>query len=445
MNQFVSSACKFSRSLVSTRSRRTAVRFVTFMLVLPVVSGCLSPGRAAATPAAGAQAPPSSSADSYVDPMTGHKVVRLSREPGRGSYSIYFHQNVFTGTGDKVVWTHINAGPGQSLWSTDISGGQPFGSGKSTHLADTIRLLGFPVVGKQSRDVYYINDHSILATNLDTLKTRTIATTPADWDMSVSGTQGLSINADETLLAGAVTTGADKIGQAPAGASSAQAAAARQNKIQATFQAHLPSFLYTVDLRSGKINVILRGTDWYDHVQFSPTDPNLMLFDYEGPWDKTDRLHLIHADGSGLVSFRPKQTPTDAVGHEFWGPDGQTIWFDLSQNNGKGRFLTGRSVQGGAEKQYAIEQPEFSRHYNISHSGKIFVGDGDTGGSHNPMIQLLLPQPNGTLQQVPLASVAQNDYSKREPNVIFTPDDQWVIYSSTQSGQSEVYAVSVNK
>lgn len=37
----------------------------------------------------------------WIEPATGHRVVRLSTEPGTSSF--YFHQNGFTATGDKLV------------------------------------------------------------------------------------------------------------------------------------------------------------------------------------------------------------------------------------------------------------------------------------------------------------------------------------------------------
>ena len=37
----------------------------------------------------------------WVDAATGHRVVRLSREPG--SASLYFHQNAYTAEGDKMI------------------------------------------------------------------------------------------------------------------------------------------------------------------------------------------------------------------------------------------------------------------------------------------------------------------------------------------------------
>src|ERR1700736_5844228 len=46
-----------------------------------------------------AEEPPSD----WIDLATGHRVIRLSREPGTSS--LYFHQNAYTAAGDKLVVT----------------------------------------------------------------------------------------------------------------------------------------------------------------------------------------------------------------------------------------------------------------------------------------------------------------------------------------------------
>src|SRR6185436_10320775 len=47
--------------------------------------------------------------DEWLDADTGHRVVRLSRVPGR-SQSLYFHQNEFTASGDKLVFENGERG-----------------------------------------------------------------------------------------------------------------------------------------------------------------------------------------------------------------------------------------------------------------------------------------------------------------------------------------------
>src|SRR5713226_6926614 len=39
----------------------------------------------------------------WIDPDTGHRVIRLSDEPG--SQSLYFHQNAYTPDGEKLIIT----------------------------------------------------------------------------------------------------------------------------------------------------------------------------------------------------------------------------------------------------------------------------------------------------------------------------------------------------
>jgi hypothetical protein len=36
--------------------------------------------------------------------------------------------------------------------------------------------------------------------------------------------------------------------------------------------------LFVLDVRTGQTRTILRSTDWLNHLQFSPTDPALLLF-----------------------------------------------------------------------------------------------------------------------------------------------------------------------
>src|SRR5258708_18645915 len=48
-------------------------------------------------------APDSEPPTTWIDPDTGHRIVRLTREPG--SASLYFNQNGYTADGRKMVYT----------------------------------------------------------------------------------------------------------------------------------------------------------------------------------------------------------------------------------------------------------------------------------------------------------------------------------------------------
>ena len=63
-----------------------------------------------------------------------------------------------------------------------------------------------------------------------------------------------------------------------------------------------------MNLKTGDTNVIRRGTNWFNHLQFSPTDPTLLQFCHEGPWHKLDRIWHIRTDGSGLADVSALMT-----------------------------------------------------------------------------------------------------------------------------------------
>src|SRR2546422_9387651 len=119
-----------------------------------------SESQSSATPQ---KAPAKEPALSWVDPDTGHRVIRLSRDPG--SASLYFHQNAYTANGDKLL---ITTREGLSTINLKTGKIEPMVEGR----------VGSVVVGKKTRQVFYFKGDSVYATNLDTHATRSIVTSP---------------------------------------------------------------------------------------------------------------------------------------------------------------------------------------------------------------------------------------------------------------------------
>src|SRR5215475_7210864 len=83
----------------------------------------------------------------WVDPDTGHRIIRLSREPD--TESLYFHQNAFTAAGDKMVMVSTQGISTVNLKTREIDLVVP-GVGRSTNVSHGI------IVGRNSRQVYYV-------------------------------------------------------------------------------------------------------------------------------------------------------------------------------------------------------------------------------------------------------------------------------------------------
>jgi len=226
--------------------------------------------------------------------------------------------------------------------------------------------------------------------------------------------------------------------------------------------AHLPMAMFTVDVKSGAVKVILKSTDWLNHLEFSPTDPTLLMYCHEGPWHKVDRIWTIHTDGTHITKIHTRTMAMEILGHEFWNADGKTIWYDLQTPRGQDFWLAGYNVETGARTWYHLERNEWPIHFNVTNDGKLFCGDGGDAGqvAHAPdgkWIYLFRPEPvvnrgvedrtmiqPGVLRAERLVNMSKHDY-KLEPNVSFTPDAKWVVFRSNMFGATYVFAVEVAK
>ncbi len=119
----------------------------------------------------------------WIDPDTGHKIVRLSTEPG--SESLYFTQNTYSPDGRKLIFTTPSGISAIDLATQKVEQVVP----------GPVRVI---VTGRKSGDVYYTRGGTIYATNLDTHQEREVIKLPAN-------ARGVStLNADETLFAGTI-------------------------------------------------------------------------------------------------------------------------------------------------------------------------------------------------------------------------------------------------
>ncbi len=368
-------------------------------------------------PIARGPATPATPPREWIDPATGYHVIRLSEEGGSGS--LYFHQNAYTAAGDKMV---IEVPDGLATVDLNTRAVERIVSGRAFQ----------SVVARKSRQVFYVKEGAIYSTNLDTKATRVVAR-----DLPSRLGSGLAVNADETLLAGSlVEAGAPTL------------PLRRDPSLELRWAAKLPMALYTIDIASGALRTVYRSTDWLNHVQFSPTDPGLIMFCHEGPWHKVDRIWTIRTDGTGLTKRHARQMDMEIAGHEFFSADGKTIWYDVQTPKSEVFWLAGVDVTTGQRTKYAVARADWSVHFNVSPDGKLFAGDG--GGPHSvaapgngQWIYLFTPGPGG-LTATPLVDLASHDYSL-EPNVSFTPDGRWIVFRSNMHGSSHVYAVEVAK
>jgi len=376
----------------------------------------------------------------WIDPDTGHRVVRLTDEPG--SASLYFNQNGYTADGKEMVYTTPEGISALNL---------------ATHATHSVvkGRVQIVVTGRKTQNVYYRRGDAIYATDVDTLTTREIAKLPAGGSVA-------TVNADETLLAGTYIEGEAARRSNPYQPQRLVQPRNKGQMMEARLAAHLPMALFTINAATGEVKVIHRATDWLNHLEFSPTDPDLLMFCHEGPWHKVDRIWLMHADGSHITLVHHRTMAMEIAGHEFWSADGKTIWYDLQTPRGVVFWLAGYNVETGERTWYHLERNEWSIHFNVTRDGTLFCGDGGDPGqvAHAPdgeWIYLFRPElirdqgiqdknfiNPGVFHAERLVNMKKHNYHL-EPNVSFTPDQKWVVFRSNMFGPTYAFAVEVEK
>ena len=362
----------------------------------------------------------------WVDPDTGHRVIRLTEDSGGSSF--YFHQNGYTG--DKLV---ISTKDGLSTIDLKTRKVSPLVEG---------RVSGV-IVGRKTRQVFFIKDDAVMATQLDSGKTRVIVK-----NAELRTGSGLAVNADETLLGGSMIEGGQRFASSVTRPAGADSYPGKGQMMEERLASKLPMALYTININTGEVKTFHHCTDWLNHVQFSPTDPGLMMFCHEGPWHKVDRIWTIRTDDTGLTRIHTRTMDMEIAGHEFFGADGKTVWYDLQTPKSKVFWLAGYTLATGEKIRYKVAREQWSVHFNVSPDGKLFAGDGGGPRSvaapgNGQWIYLFTPK-NGEFQAEKLVNMAKHDYTL-EPNVTFTPDMKWIVFRSNIHGATHVYAVEVTK
>jgi oligogalacturonide lyase len=490
----------------------------TALTLMPFAALCLSaqgPQRDNKPSETGAMPP-----KTWVDKDTGHRVWRVSDEPNSGAF--YFNVNEFTPDHKQMVYnspggirvldlatmtTKVLVPNAPPPTATDAAapgrGGRGLGGGGARAI----------VVGHKTNSVFFTRMDPATRTNAvykadtNTGEVRKLVDLPPRVSIA-------SVNADETLGAGTYNeadvpggdpnapnaflpapaggfgrgagAGGPGAQAAPANPAAAGAAAAAANPtlgganvqsddkgamMERRLAARIPVVLFTIRLepgpdgeKPGTIKMLLHSTDWVNHLLFSPSDPQLLMYCHEGMWQKVDRIWLIHTDGTQNTLVHKRTMVMEIAGHEFWGLDGKTIWYDWQYPKGEDFFVASYNLETHKRVAYHLQRNEWSIHFNLTQDLDLFCGDGGDSGQvaeapDGTWIELFRPQmiggtegalngPDffqpGVFHSEHLVNMAHHNY-RAEPNPRFSPDKKYVFFTSNMFGRSYIFAAEVAK
>lgn len=378
----------------------------------------------------------------WIDKDTRHKVIRLTRLEGKSNLSFYFHNNPFIG--NTMVFYSSNKNntsniAKQEISSTASANKQIFlldlNTLKTEQLTDHTSPMNGEIVDKKGGIVYYQIKDSVYGVNARTKECRLIFVFPADFKGNIT-----TVNADGTLLSGAKSSEEEK-------------ELFRKNPDKSSYfniiyEAKLPRTLFTINTKTAALEKIHTDSAWLNHVQFSSTDPNLLMFCHEGPWHKVNRIWTIDVRTKKITQIHKRIMNMEIAGHEWFSADGNTIWYDLQQPRGETFFVEGHNIKTGAKTKYQLQRNEWSIHFNTTRDDKFFCGDGGDSGQvakapDGRWIYFFKPDKDHFVS-TKLVNMKNHNY-KLEPNVNFSPDGKWVIFRANFEGIENVYAVELNE
>lgn len=213
----------------------------------------------------------------WVDKDTGHRVVRLSDKAG--SSSLYFNFNGYTPQGDYLIISTPTGLDRVHMQSFEL-----------TAVIRIDRPFKFLFVGLKYRRAYYqtLDDNTVYYVDIDTGKSVEVARV-AQGDIQ-------TINCDETLLGGVerdpnntseilklfenrdkATDQFDYRANWPDGTPMSYADA-KEVRLNERLKVMVPMKMFVIETETGKRRDVYGSTDWLNHLLFSPTDPNLLMW-----------------------------------------------------------------------------------------------------------------------------------------------------------------------
>lgn len=182
--------------------------------------------------------------------------------------------------------------------------------------------------------------------------------------------------------------------------------------------------------------VVHEERSWIGHVNTSPTQPHLLTFCHEGPWDKVDhRIWGLDVRDGRAWKIRPCEQG-EYLGHEYWLADGRRVGYH-------GRTPAG-PVYGciGYDNTDRVEAPfpHDSIHFH-SNDLSLIVGD----GTHSRRQVLLWRYRDGAFEGPRVLCEHRGSWHVQQLHVHprFSPDGRQVVFTADPQGYGQVFLVDV--
>ncbi|NOU92748.1 oligogalacturonide lyase [Paenibacillus sp. LMG 31456] len=370
---------------------------------------------------------------SFQDRLTGVTVTQLTDYCSH-SFHIYFTNNGFYGDDNGKLLFGSDRGNVTNLYSMDLQ------DGVMTQLTDLERGHGSRIQGTflhpKGYEAYYYYDRAIVAIDLQTLKERILYTVPSGYNFG-----SMSCTADGQWVCFGLNE--DYSSRLHMDMSNGYTG------FEQYFSAKPHCMIMAVSTTEGTIKQLHEDQLWLGHVNTSPTQPHLLTFCHEGPWEQIDhRIWVLDMETGSHWKVRDT-LKNEYVGHEYWMADGIHIGyhgFTNSLSDHTGKIIGAVRYDDSYLEEYSFP---FQNMHVHSNDLKLVVGDGQQSGAyHGQQLQdtLQLWRNDGTGFQGPrVLCKHRGSFHTQTLHVHprLSPDRKHVLFTSDMSGYGNLYMVDV--
>jgi oligogalacturonide lyase len=349
---------------------------------------------------------------------SGFEVIQLTTHAADDS-GLYFTSNSFAPADGGLVFTSRRTGS----WNLFFMSLKTF---EFVQLTDARSISGTGAdVCAATHEVFYREGATIKAVNLKTLAERKITTVPDGF----SPGSALSVTDAGDTLAFSIT---EKV-----------TLKTKTDVIYSDMDEHFAmrpwSAVLTGRTDGTSWHEVARQKKWISHTLISPTNPKLIVYCHEGRWNQVEqRMWLVNADGTHNRKLRPEETPEVTIGHEYWFADGVHVGYQVRAPNSP-KMIGIADARDGTFREYPT--PFNDGHTKSSHRGNFFVGD---GSDKEPFINLYELKDGRLTGRHIFRHGSSFSQQHWHPHPAFSPDDEFVLFTSNRAGAGDVYLIRVS-
>ncbi|ADB62759.1 hypothetical protein Htur_3901 (plasmid) [Haloterrigena turkmenica DSM 5511] len=363
-----------------------------------------------------------SECDRYADPETGARVTRLTSDSNADSRHLYFTEPGWYDDGRKLLVRSDRDGT-QQLYSIALE------SGEITQLTDLpAAISGVTRVATESTALFWCDDR-LVTLDLESLEVTPLYERPDGYAGSIAAG---TANGERAVVA--LSEKLDIEGRS----------ADREQWIADRMDAGPHSKVLSIPLSGGEPTVHVEDDRWLNHVNASPTRPELVTYCEEGTWEDVDRIRVLNLETDETWPVR--QTGEDeAVGHEYWLADGETIGYHGWRGRRDDPAAFFGHVRYNGTERYEWPAPDIYTHFH-SNSRDLVVGDGTYRGAPFDLLWEWDDDTGGYRTPRKLAVHGWSGDDDVHPHSRLSPDGDSIVFDSSRARDgdgSDVYLVDV--